>query len=110
MFCDLGTDHSSAVFHSLSKVRRRDNGKLYAVKMMTKERILSNNKRMERAMMERKVLAKARHPFIVTMYWVIFNTILTYYPYLVYYFRLSKHVLIYTSSSSSVLEESYSIT
>ncbi|EEQ97130.1 protein kinase, putative [Perkinsus marinus ATCC 50983] len=54
---------------SVILVRRRDNGKLYAVKMMTKERILSNNKRMERAMMERKVLAKARHPFIVTMYW-----------------------------------------
>ncbi|EER17149.1 protein kinase, putative [Perkinsus marinus ATCC 50983] len=54
---------------SVILVRRRENGKLYAVKMMTKERILSNDKRMERAMMERKVLAKARHPFIVTMYW-----------------------------------------
>ncbi|KAF4653001.1 hypothetical protein FOZ61_009275, partial [Perkinsus olseni] len=54
---------------SVVLVRRRENGKLYAVKMMTKERIVSSNKRMERAMMERKVLAKARHPFIVTMYW-----------------------------------------
>lgn len=67
MVCDT----SSFSTLIISKVRRRDNGKLYAVKMMTKERILSNNKRMERAMMERKVLAKARHPFIVTMYWVI---------------------------------------
>ena len=54
---------------SVLQVRKRDTGKLYAVKMMNKDRILTNHKRMERALMERQVLVKTKHPFIIQMYW-----------------------------------------
>jgi serine/threonine protein kinase len=54
---------------SVLEVRKRDTGKLYAIKMMNKDRILTNHKRMERAIMERQVLVKTKHPFIIQMYW-----------------------------------------
>ena len=54
---------------SVMQVRKRDTGKLYAIKMMSKDRILTNHKRMERALMERQVLVKTKHPFIIQMYW-----------------------------------------
>ena len=53
---------------SVMQVRKKDTGKLYAIKMMNKERILTNHKRMERALMERQVLVKTKHPFIIQMY------------------------------------------
>ncbi len=54
---------------SVMQVRKKDTGKLYAIKMMNKDRILTNHKRMERALMERQVLVKTKHPFIIQMYW-----------------------------------------
>ena len=51
------------------QVRKKDTGKLYAIKMMNKDRILTNHKRMERALMERQVLVKTKHPFVIQMYW-----------------------------------------
>ena len=54
---------------SVLQVRKKDTGKLYAIKMMNKDRILTNHKRMERALMERQVLVKTKHPFIIQMYW-----------------------------------------
>ena len=51
------------------QVRKKDTGKLYAIKMMNKDRILTNHKRMERALMERQVLVKTKHPFIIQLYW-----------------------------------------
>jgi len=54
---------------SVLQVRKKDSGKLYAIKMMNKDRILTNHKRMERALMERQVLVKTKHPFIIQMYW-----------------------------------------
>lgn len=53
---------------SVMQVRKKDTGKLYAIKMMNKDRILTNHKRMERALMERQVLLKTKHPFIIQMY------------------------------------------
>ena len=53
---------------SVMQVRKRDTGKMYAIKMMNKDRILTNHKRMERALMERQVLVKTKHPFIIQMY------------------------------------------
>jgi serine/threonine protein kinase len=53
---------------SVMQVRKKDTGKLYAIKMMNKDRILTNHKRMERALMERQVLVKTKHPFIIQMY------------------------------------------
>jgi serine/threonine protein kinase len=53
---------------SVMQARKKDTGKLYAIKMMAKERILTNHKRMERALMERQVLVKTKHPFIIQMY------------------------------------------
>ena len=54
---------------SVMQVRKKDTGKLYAIKMMSKDRILTNHKRMERALMERQVLVKTKHPFVIQMYW-----------------------------------------
>ena len=53
---------------AVMQVRKKDTGKLYAIKMMAKDRILTNHKRMERALMERQVLVKTKHPFIIQMY------------------------------------------
>ena len=54
---------------SVLQVRKKDTGKMFAIKMMNKDRILTNHKRMERALMERAVLVKTKHPFIIQMYW-----------------------------------------
>lgn len=54
---------------SVMQVRKKDTGKLYAIKMMSKDRILTNHKRMERALMERQVLVKTKHPFVIQMFW-----------------------------------------
>eukprot|EP00177_Eucheuma_denticulatum_P002921 GFKZ01005247.1.p1 GENE.GFKZ01005247.1~~GFKZ01005247.1.p1 ORF type:complete len:506 (-),score=74.63 GFKZ01005247.1:634-2151(-) len=48
-------------------VRLRDTDKLYAMKVLTKEEMISRNK-VKRVMTEREILATANHPFIVTMY------------------------------------------
>lgn len=53
---------------AVMQARKKDTGKLYAIKMMAKERILTNHKRMERALMERQVLVKTKHPFIIQMH------------------------------------------
>lgn len=48
-------------------VRLKDTDKLYAMKVLTKEEMISRNK-VKRVMTEREILATANHPFIVTMY------------------------------------------
>lgn len=51
------------------EVQRKKTGKRYAVKVMEKERILGNHKKIEQALTERKVLVEVRHPFIVQLHW-----------------------------------------
>lgn len=48
-------------------VRLKGTDKLYAMKVLTKEEMVSRNK-VKRVMTEREILATANHPFIVTMY------------------------------------------
>ena len=50
------------------QVRKRESGEIFALKMMSKERVNQNPKRIERAITERAVLLKTRHPFIIHMH------------------------------------------
>jgi len=48
-------------------VQLKENQKLYAMKVLTKEEMVRRN-RVKRVMAEREILATVNHPFIVTMY------------------------------------------
>ncbi len=61
----LGEGATCKVF----QVRRKKTGKFYAVKVMEKDRILGNHKKVEQALTERQVLVEVRHPFIVQLHW-----------------------------------------
>lgn len=61
----LGTGASCRVV----QVRRRDNGQFYAVKVMSKRKLVTHAKKLERAIAEKRVLARLSHPFIVSMHW-----------------------------------------
>jgi serine/threonine protein kinase len=61
----LGEGATCKVF----QVRRKKTGKMYAVKVMGKDRILGNHRKIEQALTERKVLVEVRHPFIVQLHW-----------------------------------------
>lgn len=61
----LGEGATCKVF----QVRRKKTGKIYAVKVLSKERLLGNHKKVEQALTERQVLVEVRHPFIVQLHW-----------------------------------------
>ena len=61
----LGEGATCRVF----QVRRKKTGKMYAVKVMDKDRILGNHRKVEQALTERQVLVEVRHPFIVQLHW-----------------------------------------
>ena len=61
----LGEGATCKVF----QVRRKKTGKMYAVKVLSKDRILGNHRKVEQALTERKVLVEVRHPFIVQLHW-----------------------------------------
>ena len=61
----LGEGATCKVF----QVRRKKTGKIYAVKVLSKDRILGNHRKVEQALTERKVLVEVRHPFIVQLHW-----------------------------------------
>lgn len=61
----LGEGATCKVF----QVRRKKTGKMYAVKVLDKTRILGNHKKVEQALTERQVLVEVRHPFIVQLHW-----------------------------------------
>jgi serine/threonine protein kinase len=61
----LGEGATCKVF----QVRRKKTGKMYAVKVLSKDRIIGNHKKVEQALTERKVLVEVRHPFIVQLHW-----------------------------------------
>ena len=50
------------------QVRKLDSGQVFALKMMSKERVNQNSKRVERAQTERQVLIRTNHPFIVHLH------------------------------------------
>lgn len=61
----LGMGASSRVV----QVRHKGNGQMYAVKVMSKRKIVTHEKKLERAIAEKRVLAKLKHPFVVSLQW-----------------------------------------
>ena len=61
----LGEGATCKVF----QVKRKKTSKIYAVKVLSKDRILGDHKKVEQALTERKVLVEVRHPFIVQLHW-----------------------------------------
>mmetsp|Transcript_5838 Transcript_5838/g.14422 ORF Transcript_5838/g.14422 Transcript_5838/m.14422 type:complete len:506 (-) Transcript_5838:187-1704(-) len=61
----LGTGVSCRVV----QVRHRGNGEFYAVKVMSKRKIVTHEKKLERAIAEKRLLARLKHPFVVSLHW-----------------------------------------
>jgi len=61
----LGTGASCQVV----QVRHKVNGQFYAVKVMSKRKIVTNEKKLERAIAEKRLLARLSHPFVVSLHW-----------------------------------------
>eukprot|EP00933_Yihiella_yeosuensis_P021803 TRINITY_DN17203_c0_g1_i1.p1 TRINITY_DN17203_c0_g1~~TRINITY_DN17203_c0_g1_i1.p1 ORF type:complete len:521 (+),score=85.93 TRINITY_DN17203_c0_g1_i1:57-1619(+) len=61
----LGTGASCTVV----QVQHKINGSFYAVKVMSKRKIVTHDKKLERAITEKRLLAKLQHPFIVSLQW-----------------------------------------
>lgn len=61
----LGTGASCQVV----QVRHKGNGQVYAVKVLSKRKIVTNEKKLERAIAEKRLLAKLSHPFVVSLHW-----------------------------------------
>lgn len=61
----LGTGASCRVV----QVRHKGNGKYYAVKVMSKRKLVTHDKKLERAIAEKRVLARISHPFVVSLNW-----------------------------------------
>ncbi|CAE8627679.1 unnamed protein product [Polarella glacialis] len=59
----LGTGASCKV------VQVKHNGNFYAVKVMSKRKIVTNEKKLERAIAEKRLLARISHPFCVSLHW-----------------------------------------
>jgi len=61
----LGTGASCRVV----QVKHRINGNFYAVKVMSKRKIVTHDKKLERAIAEKRVLSRLSHPFVVSLHW-----------------------------------------
>jgi len=61
----LGTGASCRVV----QVKHKGNGQMYAVKVMSKRKIITHEKKLERAIAEKRVLSKLSHPFVVSLHW-----------------------------------------
>jgi len=61
----LGTGASCRVV----QVKHKGNGEFYAVKVMSKRKIITHEKKLERAIMEKRLLARLSHPFLVKLQW-----------------------------------------
>jgi serine/threonine protein kinase len=61
----LGYGASSRVV----QVSHKNTGQMHAIKVISKKRIMSNVKELERIVTEKRVLAKLSHPFVVSMQW-----------------------------------------
>lgn len=61
----LGTGASCRVVQA----QHKNSGQTYAVKVMSKRKLVTNEKKLERAITEKRVLARLSHPFVVSMHW-----------------------------------------
>jgi len=61
----LGTGASCKVV----QVRLKRDGKDYAVKVMSKRKLLTHEKKLERAIAEKRLLARLSHPFVISLHW-----------------------------------------
>ncbi len=55
-------------FSRVILVRKKDTGRLYAMKIMKKNKIL-REKKLKPVLSERKILEKLNHPFVVKLHW-----------------------------------------
>ncbi|CAK0864851.1 unnamed protein product [Prorocentrum cordatum] len=63
----LGTGASCRVV----QVQHRADGRTFAVKMMSKRRLVAGERKLERAVQEKRLLARLSHPFVVSMHWAL---------------------------------------
>jgi hypothetical protein len=63
-------------FSQVVMCRKKDNGSLYAIKIMSKEFVLKEEK-VPQILTERLILAKCANPFIVKLHWAFQSVILT---------------------------------
>jgi serum/glucocorticoid-regulated kinase 2 len=59
-------------FSRVILVRKKDTGRLYAMKIMKKNKIM-REKKLKPILSERKVLEKLNHPFIIKLHWAFQN-------------------------------------
>lgn len=55
-------------FSRVILVRKKDTGRLYAMKIMRKDK-LSREQKVKPIINERKIMVKINHPFIIKLYW-----------------------------------------
>lgn len=63
---DLLTVIGKGSFGKVLQVRKKDNGKIYAMKVLNKKNILENNE-LEHTRTEKNILQKLAHPFLVNL-------------------------------------------
>ena len=66
-------------FGKVLLVKKKNTGNLYAMKIVSKAMFESNNSSLENAMVEREVLMKSRHPFVVSLKYSFQNKFAVYY-------------------------------
>jgi hypothetical protein len=49
-------------------VKRKKDNKLFAMKVIKKEKVSINKKMIEATLLEKKILMKSKHPFIVKLH------------------------------------------
>ena len=54
-------------FGKVYQVRKKDNNKIYAMKVLNKERAIGGTKNYERTISERKIVAALDHPFLARL-------------------------------------------
>lgn len=64
-------------FSRVILVRKKDTGRLYAMKIMKKNKII-REKKLKPILSERKVLEKLNHPFIIKLHWA-FQSVILYF-------------------------------
>jgi serum/glucocorticoid-regulated kinase 2 len=62
-------------FSKVFQVRKKDTGKIYAMKTLSKAKIKKDNK-VENILNERSILQRVQHPFIVRMKYAFQNVII----------------------------------
>lgn len=65
---DLLTTVGKGSFGKVLQVRKKDNGKIFAMKVLDKQHILDSNE-MEHTRAEKKILQMLHHPFLVNLYY-----------------------------------------